>query len=250
MTWHYSCEHPHLTTPQHIPFANEVIVLARRCKMPKLLKRAFYELARSTGLGQDEEDTGEEEDGKVDACGGGDGPLKSSVKAKERIILRRDLVLLIKTREQLALQWLLTAGSAPPTKEFPCPLAPIPAPSNSSQPPDPVPTGGKPSEVTPSYLSLSLSPPPRPLPQNPHPSQQTPSVARQLRPTTSPFGTRTSPKAGSTRNAYTIRCVGWRGSPDWIGRHLGIARGVWRRGGRRGGRRGRRSGGTWICGWS
>ncbi|PSR77822.1 hypothetical protein PHLCEN_2v7694 [Hermanssonia centrifuga] len=148
---------------QRIPFANEVIVLARRCKMPELLKRAFYELARSAGLGQDEEDTGEEEDGEVDAGGGGgDGPLKSSVRAKERMISRRDLVLLIKTREQLALQWLLTAGSAPPAEEFPCPLAPIPVPSNPSQPPDPVPTGGEPSKVTPSSLPLPLLPPPPP----------------------------------------------------------------------------------------
>ena len=46
-----------------IPNASETIVLAKRCDMPELLKRAYYELLRTGGLGQDED--GSEDEGEV-----------------------------------------------------------------------------------------------------------------------------------------------------------------------------------------
>ena len=92
-----------------IPHANETVVLAKTCTMPELLKRAYYELVRSGSLGQDEGDSDAEEDD--------DGP------AFPPRIERSDLVMLVRAREQLALQWHLAARFPPPLEEFPCPLS-------------------------------------------------------------------------------------------------------------------------------
>ena len=93
-----------------VPHANETIVLAKTCTMPELLKRAYYELLRTGGLGQDEEDS-DSEDERMEA-----------IPKRETRIARSDLVLLIKTREHLALEWFFAASSPPQAEAFPCPL--------------------------------------------------------------------------------------------------------------------------------
>lgn len=94
-------------TPR-VAYAAEAVVLGKACGLPELLKRAYYELLRTSGLGQEEEDSDDEDE--------------ENGRGARVQIARSDLVLLIKTREQLALQWLLAAGSPPLAQEFPCPL--------------------------------------------------------------------------------------------------------------------------------
>ncbi|KAI0795988.1 hypothetical protein C8Q75DRAFT_730140 [Abortiporus biennis] len=83
------------------PYASESIVLARKCNMPEILKRAFYELLRSSGLGQKEEDDPE------------------SLDEETEEISKEDMKMLIRARERLVLQWLMTASSPP---KWSCPL--------------------------------------------------------------------------------------------------------------------------------
>ena len=74
-----------LSTTQ-IPFAWETVVLARKCSVPSVLKRALYELVRTEGLGQD-------------------------LKLDEEGI--NDRRLLLKAREKLTSVWIAAAASYP-----------------------------------------------------------------------------------------------------------------------------------------
>ncbi|KAH8091783.1 hypothetical protein BXZ70DRAFT_467829 [Cristinia sonorae] len=94
-----------------IEHASETIVLAKQWNMPELLKRAFYELVRTTSLGQE---VGDDDDDDDDA---------EAEDAKNKIISRADLVRLIKTREKLHLEWILGADSPPSLEDFPCPIS-------------------------------------------------------------------------------------------------------------------------------
>lgn len=112
----------HLTQSQ-IAHASETIVLARTCKMPELLKRAFYELARTGSLGQEVVDDSIDED---ITC-------LEDEEDKLKIISRGDLVRLIKLREELHLSWYLAADSYPSALEFSCPLVLPELPEASGQ---------------------------------------------------------------------------------------------------------------------
>ena len=89
--------------------AEETIVLARKCRLPSLLKRAFYELLRSPGLGQSAV-----EEFMLD----GDEETRDRKK-----VGKTDLVMLIRTREELASQWARGAALPPAPRDFPCPIS-------------------------------------------------------------------------------------------------------------------------------
>jgi len=95
---------------KRIPWATEAVVLARKCDVKKVLKRALYELVRMEGFGQDIDD--------VDAG----------------VLLQMDYRALLKAREKLTSFWLLTAAS--PSNSFNCPLA-VPAPVDPAHPAPP-----------------------------------------------------------------------------------------------------------------
>ncbi len=99
-------------TLDQIPHATETIVLARTCKMPELLKRAFYELVRTGGLGQEVVDDG------MDV----DSVFIDDEENELRTISQGDLVRLITLRERLHLAWYLAADSPPGLLDYPCPL--------------------------------------------------------------------------------------------------------------------------------
>ena len=63
--------------------------------MPELSKRAFYELVRTTRLGEDEDADTEDPD------------------VMNAMISRQDLARLIKAREELVSRWIFTAGGPP-----------------------------------------------------------------------------------------------------------------------------------------
>ncbi|THH27107.1 hypothetical protein EUX98_g7080 [Antrodiella citrinella] len=130
--WPYQLEKLTVDPKDH---ASETIVLARQWDMPELLKRAFYELVRTTSLGQELFEDEEDEDGE-----GNDSAMND--EERNKTISRADLIRLVMTREKLHLEWLFTADSPPSALEFPCPLAVVdpkaaavadgPAPSSPS----------------------------------------------------------------------------------------------------------------------
>ncbi|KAI0086017.1 hypothetical protein BDY19DRAFT_1075426 [Irpex rosettiformis] len=97
----------------HIPHASETVLLARKCDMPSILKRAFYELLRTTRLGEDEDADPEDPD------------------VINTQISRQDLARLIKAREELVSRWIVTAGSPP---DITC--NPDPNSNSANHPPD------------------------------------------------------------------------------------------------------------------
>ncbi|KAH7916995.1 hypothetical protein BV22DRAFT_1135801 [Leucogyrophana mollusca] len=70
--------------PIPIPFALETFLLAKKFKLPSVLKRAFYELLRTSGLGLDVLDLG---------------------VPYEAEFTRQDFTLLVRTREKLDATW-------------------------------------------------------------------------------------------------------------------------------------------------
>lgn len=94
--------------PEH---AEETVVLARACGQPALLKRAFYELLRAPGLGQNVDE-------EFIIAGARDRAWHKAAPA--------DLARLIKTREELASAWARAAALPPDTRALPCPLAHAP----------------------------------------------------------------------------------------------------------------------------
>ena len=85
-----------------IQHATETVILARRCDMPELLKRALYELLRTARRGQDE-----------------DADLEDPDVAR-KLIPRQDLVRLIVARDELVDRWC-SAAVGPP--KIPCSLS-------------------------------------------------------------------------------------------------------------------------------
>ncbi|CAL1702984.1 unnamed protein product [Somion occarium] len=94
-------------TTNTIPNAAATVLVARECCMPEVLKRAYYELLRTGGLGQDVEEDADE----------------TYEDVENRTISREDLVRLITTRERLHLEWYLIADCPPNRGILPCPLA-------------------------------------------------------------------------------------------------------------------------------
>ncbi|KAI0338828.1 hypothetical protein BDW22DRAFT_1362552 [Trametopsis cervina] len=94
-----------------IPHASKTIILARSCDMPELLKRAFYELVRTSRLGEDEDADLQDPD-----------VLGSQIS-------RADLARLIRAREELTARWLWAADSPP---DILCPLSAVDPPSDES----------------------------------------------------------------------------------------------------------------------
>ena len=84
--------------------AAETIILGRNYGLPKVLKRAFYEILRTSGLGQDNDDTADDND-----------------EDKRFQITQTDHGLLVRTREKLSQAWFETLSSA--HHLFPCPNA-------------------------------------------------------------------------------------------------------------------------------
>lgn len=87
---------------KRIPHACEAVALARKCNMPEIIKRAFYELLRRSQLGQDD-----------------DGDFEDPEMAEKRVS-RGDLIRLIKAREELTSRWVRYIDNPP---DIPCPLA-------------------------------------------------------------------------------------------------------------------------------
>ncbi|KAK6991763.1 hypothetical protein R3P38DRAFT_2659822 [Favolaschia claudopus] len=97
-----------------LPHATEIVVLARACDVPSLLKRALYELVRMAGYGQNDVNDGDDRD-------------------PAHTISTHDLRTLVKAREQLAAVWTQTTSpfSSPDfmvcaSSQLPIPAAPVP----------------------------------------------------------------------------------------------------------------------------
>lgn len=130
-------------TTDRIPFATESIMLARRCKVPGVLKHAMYELVRLEGFGQndpDDEDDLEEKEKKDEKHG-----LPTSVVAA-----------LVRGREKLTSMWMLSA--APLSKNFEHCVGETGAPTPSGE--DACPGKSTDSEALPTPTSSEPSEPP------------------------------------------------------------------------------------------
>ena len=91
-------------SPRHLENAVEVVILGRNYDIPAVLKRAFYELLRTSGLGH------ADNYGRVDKTG----------NDYRHLMDPDDIGRLIRTREKLCEAWLETLRSA---CAFPCPNA-------------------------------------------------------------------------------------------------------------------------------
>ena len=87
-------------TTDRVPFATETIILARRCKVPGVLRRAMYELVRLEGFGQDDPDDDDGDDLEVRKKKDEKQGLPTSVVAA-----------LVRGREKLTSMWMLSAAS-------------------------------------------------------------------------------------------------------------------------------------------
>jgi hypothetical protein len=117
-----------------IPHATESLALARLCGLTRVKKRAMYELVRSHGYAQnDEEDDDDDEDdesGERDADDEGDVQRKRKRSSRRVRLANADKDALTRAREQLTSMWILTAGSV--AKNFmQCPGANL-APQNDT----------------------------------------------------------------------------------------------------------------------
>ncbi|KIJ60109.1 hypothetical protein HYDPIDRAFT_32532 [Hydnomerulius pinastri MD-312] len=92
-------------TDEAKPGAVEVAVLGRRCNVPSVLKRAFYEMARGSGYGLSD---GDEEEG-MDVDGPWAGADAGTREAKEEI-RRSDERLIERMREHFVLAWAQDAA--------------------------------------------------------------------------------------------------------------------------------------------
>lgn len=100
-------------TETHSHHAAEMLTLARRCGLPELCKRAFYELLRSDCLGLATSLHDDDSDCKSD-----DNP--------DGHLGRADILRLVSAREHLQRAWLRIARAPPAPSAVPCPLEQIP----------------------------------------------------------------------------------------------------------------------------
>jgi hypothetical protein len=92
-------------SPRRLENAVEVVILGRKYDVPGALKRAFYELLRTSGLGYN-----------------GGGSINKTGDDHHLLMHPDDTRRLICAREKLSEAWLDTLGSA--CDNFPCPNAP------------------------------------------------------------------------------------------------------------------------------
>lgn len=83
----------HLSTEQ-IPYAAQAVVLGRRWNLPRILKRAFYELARTPILGYEDPNYCASEDDR-------DGEMHLGIYS----LTSEDLVRLLNVQKKLGLTW-------------------------------------------------------------------------------------------------------------------------------------------------
>ncbi|TFY82251.1 hypothetical protein EWM64_g1753 [Hericium alpestre] len=150
-------------TEEPVPNAAATVILAKQCGVPKVLKRAYYELLRTSAFGQGSLDDGadamdEDEEDEIQIISV-NGRLESAMpknatnqnKSGRTRLPHAEIVRLIETRQRLLADWV-TAAAAP--EPFKCsgapssqtdepPAASSSAPSGSQKPPS-VAGNGKP----------------------------------------------------------------------------------------------------------
>ncbi|THH12816.1 hypothetical protein EW146_g7343 [Bondarzewia mesenterica] len=126
--------------PTTIPHAGATIILARECSVPRVLKRAYYELLRdgTFALGVDELDERDEGDisgRNTPECDSGDSDAQIAISPA-------DLVLLLRTRQRLMSNWIVAAhspqvfigcSSGQPSRDGPAAVGPKPLPCISAK---------------------------------------------------------------------------------------------------------------------
>ena len=99
-------------SPARIPYAAETIYLARTYHISPVLKRAFYEVLRTEGFGQQDLNLPAAREGIPDG---------SEIVGRAKLS-HKDLIRLVTAREKLLMAWTLLVGSAPNLASFPCRL--------------------------------------------------------------------------------------------------------------------------------
>ncbi|KAA1467440.1 hypothetical protein DENSPDRAFT_244712 [Dentipellis sp. KUC8613] len=125
-------------TSDAIPRAAITIQLARKCGVPKALKRAYYELLRTSAFGQaefddDNEDEDDDDDDEIQIVNE-DGSVPKSSKDSSRTpasqLPHAELMRLIETRQHMLADWIAIAAAP---ESFNCPTTSTQAPADEAK---------------------------------------------------------------------------------------------------------------------